>query len=284
MPIGFMYSGSITLDENNIGNLCNFAISFKIESLQTKIEEFLRQKLSSDPNSFVPILKLAIRFSELTLKKAVFEYLQAGLEFVSQQENFKQLTASQVNAVLTYIKDAILPIEIIFLIFSWVSCDQVNRHSYLRILMSNNVRLDKITGELCDEIKHMETYFSLSKSLLLSFLESLDESRTVLGPFTEDLQVLRHTDVAPTSDAVVNENTLEHFCPIVFTVLEKNIEQNNVAIEVEKSCEDSCITNPVQNNVTKRDEKESSPRKRKGNPRKLTKNSDSEIIMQKRGM
>ena len=189
--LDYMYTGEITLHEQDIECVCNLAISLKITSLQSKVEKFLNCRLDQNPASFVPTVLLAIQFKDLKLKKTLHECLQIHFSSVSQLDSFQSLTADQLNAVLDYFKDSDLSWAIMFLIFSWIMCETQNRQKYLRILTSNNIKLAALTQEIYTEIKQLETFFSLSKVFVMTFIETLLKSGTLLGPFSDELVTLR---------------------------------------------------------------------------------------------
>ena len=126
--IDFIYTGSITINNENVMHLLSGADYFQMQEVKQFCFEFLRSHVT--PDNAMDIHEAATLYKNDPLKDEVEQYISANFEDVATTDNFKELSKQSLTARISNLKSNTVNVALIYrAIISWTRHDEESRKS-----------------------------------------------------------------------------------------------------------------------------------------------------------
>ena len=148
--INFVYTGSITISEQNVKDLLSGAHYLKLDEVKQFCFEFLRTRIAAD--TAMNILKVAIRYGNEDLQNEIHQYISINLNKVLQTDDFKALSSDELMSSISKLDCSPTNKSSIFqAIVAWAKHDQEARKTDFLELFKM-ISLDEVPINYLEEI------------------------------------------------------------------------------------------------------------------------------------
>ena len=152
--IDFIYTGSITIDDQNVKDLQSGAECFKINEVKQFCDEFVLEK-SKLQDSFAHF-KTASLNKEVEMKDDIREYVSTNLEELSQTDEFKSLSKFDMISFISNLEQSRVRKATIYqAVITWVRHDEKTRRTefpeLFRMINLNEIDKDFIENTISKE-------------------------------------------------------------------------------------------------------------------------------------
>ncbi|XP_062603562.1 kelch-like protein 24 [Saccostrea cucullata] len=146
----FIYSGTLALNEENVGDVLQTSVMMQIKCLKERCEEFMISKV--DTENCIGTWKLAQGHGCHYLTQKSFRFILHYFTEVCQTEDFRALDVFEVISIISdndlNVKDEEIVIETVF---DWIHADIDNRKQHIKTLFEH-LRLPLLQPEYLLEV------------------------------------------------------------------------------------------------------------------------------------
>ncbi|XP_052820659.1 zinc finger and BTB domain-containing protein 41-like isoform X2 [Mya arenaria] len=180
--LDYMYSGHITLSQQNVTKILTLAKVLSLDSLCLKCEQFLIQEIRID--NFIDKYFLALKFKLLNLQEKVAEFVHMNITLVIECVALLNLRPVELKVFITEGKMTNLKQEVKFsLIISWIGINLPERERFLLYLF-NQICWNESVADLLMQISCTQNIFTTNELCLFQLLESFVTAKVRhLGPY-----------------------------------------------------------------------------------------------------
>ena len=213
--INFIYTGSITIDDQNVEKLQSRAEYLKLDEVKQFCDEFLREKVKLC-DSFA-LFKVAASFSiNEALKRENRKYVSTHLDNISQTDEFKTLSKDNFVACISYLERSLVEETSIYqAVITWVYHNEEARKPELPELLKM-INLDEID-------LHTEENTTSKKNLVATKLKCQNQAISTL----DDLDITKQSE----SDLIQLEGKKEGKKVAVVNGVPRNMQTEEPKIE-----------------------------------------------------
>ena len=189
--IDFIYSGSITISEQNVMDLLSGAHYLQMHEVQQFCFEFLRYN-TTVVNS-LDFLKMADHCKNEGLTKEIQQYISTNFDEVLLTENFKQLSIEELISCISSLNRSQVEESCIFqAIVTWCNCDREARRDHFvklfKMINLVNVAIDYM-GKVVLEEKLLTNSPDCYKTALATYHQQLYKQKNKISETTYQAQV-----------------------------------------------------------------------------------------------
>ena len=178
--INYIYTGTVTIDGDNVMNLLAAADYLQLEDVKTFCFSYLEASFSSE-NCFV-ILDAANFFQNESLRKRVFYYIEENLSEVCQTIDFKSMTKDDLCSCIASLDRSRIDETIIYAaLVSWTKYDEDERKDEFTEMLQEFINFKNLPSEFLQNVVAKEQYVE----------DDLTCFKTVMNVIVENLTRLK---------------------------------------------------------------------------------------------
>ena len=152
--IDFIYTGSITIDDQNVESLLSGAEYFKLNEVKQFCDEFVLEK--SKLQDCFALIKAASLNKEGEMEDDIRKYVSTHLEELSQTDEFKSLSEVEINSFISNLEQSrVRKTSIYQAVTTWVRHNQETRKTdffqLLGMINLNEINKDFIKNTVLKE-------------------------------------------------------------------------------------------------------------------------------------